>query len=380
MAELNFLLEHPLYLIILLFGITFLIQIYFYLFYFIRILFYNNEKHKSSEKKSISVIICARNEEKNLEENLPLVLKQDYPDYEVIVVNDCSEDESEFVLERLQKEHKHLKITTIKKDDKFIHTKKLALTIGIKAANNKTLLLTDADCKPESNQWIKQMQAGFYNQKNIVLGYGGYESQKSLLNNLIRFDTLFIAIQYFSYALAGKPYMGVGRNLAYNKKLFFENKGFAKHHQLESGDDDLFVNQVANKINTAVEISAKGKTQSKPETNLSNWFKQKKRHTTTGRLYKFGARWRLFLEQSSRFWYYILFILSLILFPEFYIYILAVFIFRSILQLIIFKVTMKKLDEKNLLLPSLFYDFILPWFSIAFIISNFFTTKNNKWR
>lgn len=380
MAELNFLLEHPLYFVLLLFGITFLIQIYFYLFYFSRILFYKKNKHRTTQKEPVSVIICARNEEKNLEKNLPSVLNQDYPDYEIIVVNDCSEDESEFVLERLQKKYKHLKVTTIKKDDKFIHNKKLALTVGIKAAQNETLLLTDADCKPESNKWIERMQSKFTGQKSLVLGYGGYKTRKSILNNLIRFDTLFIAIQYFSYAIAGKPYMGVGRNLAYKKSLFFKNKGFAKHHQLDSGDDDLFVNQVANKKNTAVEISSEAKTESEPETRFSDWFKQKKRHTTTGKLYRFGAKWRLFLEQSSRIFYYIFFILSLTLFTEFYLYILILFIFRSILQLTIFKVTMKKLKEKNLLLPSLFYDIVLPWFGIAFVISNFFTTKNNQWR
>ncbi|MGC9374834.1 MAG: glycosyltransferase [Bacteroidales bacterium] len=380
MAELNFLLQHPLYFVLLLFGITFLIQIYFYLFYFSRILFYKKNKHRTTQKEPVSVIICARNEEKNLEKNLPSVLNQDYPDYEVIVVNDCSEDESEFVLERFQKKYKHLKVTTIKKDDKFTHNKKLALTIGIKAAQNETLLFTDADCKPKSNKWIDRMQSKFTGQKTLVLGYGGYKNKKSILNNLIRFDTLFIAIQYFSYAIAGKPYMGVGRNLAYKKNLFFKNKGFAKHHQLDSGDDDLFVNQVATKKNTAVEISSEAKTESEPETRFSDWFKQKKRHTTTGKLYRFGTKWRLFLEHSSRILYYIFFILSLTLFTEFYLYILLIFIFRSIVQLIIFKVTMKKLKEKNLLLPSLFYDIVLPWFGIAFVISNFFTTKNKQWR
>jgi glycosyltransferase involved in cell wall biosynthesis len=379
-AELNFLLEHPLYFVLLFFGITLLIQIYFYLFYFLRLVFYKHNKYQSKEKRAVSVVICARNEEKNLEQNLPSVLSQNYPDYEVVVVNDCSEDESEFVLERLRKKHKHLKITTIKKDEKFIHNKKLALTVGIKAAKNEHILLTDADCKPASDQWIEQMQSRFYDQKSIVLGYGGYESRKSLLNNLIRFDTLFIAIQYFAYAIAGKPYMGVGRNLAYKKSLFFENKGFAGHHHLESGDDDLFVNQVAHKRNTAVEISSRGKTQSIAETRFSDWFKQKKRHTTTGKLYRFGDKWRLFLEQSSRSLYYILFILSLSLFTEFYLYILIAFIFRSILQLIIFKVTMKRVNEKNLLLPSLIYDIILPWFSIIFVVANIFTRKKSPWR
>lgn len=376
----NFLKENPYYLILILFGITFLIQVYFYLFYYARILFYKNNKNISTTKEPVSVIICARNEEKNLEKNLPLILSQDYPDYEVIVVNDCSEDESEFVLERLQKKHTHLKVTTIKQDDKFTHNKKLALTIGIKAAKNDILLLTDADCKPESEQWVNKMQSKFTDQKELVLGYGGYESKKGVLNNLIRFDTLFIALQYFTFALAGKPYMGVGRNLAYRKELFFKNKGFAGHHHLESGDDDLFVNQVSNKKNTAVAISPESVTWSEPESRFKAWFKQKKRHTTTGKLYRAQTKWRLFLEITSRFFYHILFVLSLILFQELYLYILALFTFRTILQLIIFKVTMKRLKEKNLLLPSLLYEIIMPYLGIAFVVANIFTTKNNSWR
>lgn len=379
-AIINFLLENPLYFILVLFGITFLIQIYYYLFYYSRILFYKNNKNISVKKEPVSVIICARNEEVNLEKNLPSILNQDYPDYEVIVVNDCSEDESEFVLERFQKKFKHLKVTTIKQDDKFTHNKKLALTIGIKAAKNEILLLTDADCKPESKHWIEKMQSKFNDQKEIVLGYGGYESKRGILNNLIRFDTLFIALQYFTFALAGKPYMGVGRNLAYKKSLFFKNKGFAGHHHLESGDDDLFVNQVANKKNTAVEISPESVTWSEAESRFSDWFKQKKRHITTGNLYRFKTKWRLFFEITSRFLYHILFILSLVLFQKLYLYILGIFIFRTILQLIIFKVAMKRLNEKNLLLPSLFYEIILPYFGIAFVVSNFFTTKNNQWK
>ncbi|MCB2197526.1 MAG: glycosyltransferase [Bacteroidetes bacterium] len=357
-----------------------LIQAYYYLIFYSRILFYKNHKDKKETQEPVSVIICARNEEVNLEKNLPSILTQDYPDYEVIVVNDCSEDETEFVLERFQKKYKHLKTTTIKQDEKFYHSKKLALTIGIKAAKNEFLLLTDADCIATSNQWIKQMQANFSDKKEIILGYGGYKREKKLINNLIRFDTLFIALQYLTFALSKRPYMGVGRNLAYRKSLFFKHKGFAQHNHIESGDDDLFVSQAATKRNTAIEISKESITRSKAEQSFRSWFKQKKRHISTSKLYKFGTKWRLFWENFSRVSFYILFVLSLVFFPSYYIYILGAFAFRMILQLIIFKVAIHKLDEKNLWLPSLLYDFFIPFLSFSFILANYFTSKRNKWK
>ncbi|MCD4834268.1 MAG: glycosyltransferase [Bacteroidales bacterium] len=380
MEYLSFVLENPIYIILIAFGLSLLIQLYFYLFYYSRVLFYRKKQTGNHEKEAVSVIICARNEEKNLEKYLPSILTQDYPNYEVIVVNDCSEDESEFVLERLQKKYKHLRTTTIKQDEKFYHSKKLALTIGIKAAKNDLLLLTDADCIADSNNWIEKMQENFTDKTEIVLGYGGYKREKKLINNLIRFDTLFIAIQYLTFALARKPYMGVGRNLAYRKSLFFKNKGFASHNHIESGDDDLFINQVANKKNTKIEISKESITRSDAESTFSAWFKQKKRHTSTGKLYRFGTKWRLFYENSSRVFYYVSFALSLIWFNEFYLYIIGAFAFRMILQLTIYKIAMRRLNERNLLLPSLLYDFLMPYLSFSFILVNYFTTKNNKWK
>ncbi len=380
MEYFNFVIAHPIYIILVAFGLSFLIQIYYYLVFYSRILFYKNNKNKTDIKEPVSVIICARNEEDNLKNNLPSILTQDYPDFEVIVVNDCSEDETEFLLERFQKQYKNLKTTTIKQDEKFYHNKKLALTIGIKAAKNELLLLTDADCMASSNKWIEKMQANFTEKTQIVLGYGGYKRDKKLINNLIRFDTLFIALQYFSFALAKRTYMGVGRNLAYRKSLFFKHKGFAKHNHIESGDDDLFVSQAATKQNTQIEISRESITRSESEPNFIAWFKQKKRHASTSKLYKFGTKWRLFWENFSRVGYYTLFILSLIFFQPFYLYIISIFGFRTILQLIIYKVAMKKLDEKNLWLPSLLYDFIMPFLSFSFILAHYFTSKRNKWK
>jgi len=376
----EFIANDPLILIPGLFGLMFLIQLFYYTFYYSRILFIKHVHPVTGINTPVSVIICARNEAENLTKNLPSILNQDYPDFEVIVVNDCSEDDSEFVLDRLQKQYKHLKVTTIKQDEKFIHSKKLALTIGIKAAKNEWLLLTDADCYAESTKWIERMQRKFNENADIVLGYGGFVQEKSFINYLIRFDALFIALQYFTFAMAGRPYMGVGRNLAYRKSVFFRNKGFANHHKLDSGDDDLFINEVATSTNTYYEISHESITRTIAKSTFSDWFKQKKRHTTTAKHYKTNTKIRLFFEPFSRISFYILFVLSLIWFSNYYPFIIGAFALRMILQLVIIKVALKHLKEKYLLLPSLLYDIILPFLGIAFYVSNIFSTKQIKWK
>jgi poly-beta-1,6-N-acetyl-D-glucosamine synthase len=325
------------------------------------------------------VIICARNEENNLRAFLPKVLEQVYPLYEVIVVNDCSWDNTKELLEELSQKYKHLKTTTIREDEKFRHGKKLAVTVGIKAASYEQLLLTDADCEPASENWLKEMQKNFSKEKELVLGYGGYFREKGILNNLIRYETMTIAMQYMGYALAGMPYMGVGRNLAYKRDLFFRNKGFANHLDIMSGDDDLFVQQVACKKNTTVQFSHDSHTRSIPEKTTGSWFSQKKRHLTTGWRYKGKIKFFLSLEVFTRYLLIASFIFLLI--NEFYTpYLIGLFLLRFLVFLTVIKFVMKRLNEKYLFIPSLFYDILLPLTNIAAIISNFAVSKRNKWK
>lgn len=365
-------------LMIVLFLISTLVQLFYYFFFYSRVPF-SKIKEIKTVVQPVSVVICARNEARNLEKNLPLVLNQDYPEYEVIVVNDCSEDDTAELLEDLGKKYARLKTTHIKKDAKFTHGKKLALTIGIKAASHEWLLLTDADCKPGSEKWISGMQKNFSNKTSVVLGYGAYSREKSLINNFIRFDTFFIAIQYFGFAMAGIPYMGIGRNLAYRKSLFFENKGFAAHRKLASGDDDLFINQVATAENTKVEFSFNTHTYSEAEKTFSAWLRQKKRHLTTGSHYNTGTKYLLAGELISRVLFYILFILLLINL-KFLIIILAAFFVRLSTMLTIYKIGMTRLKEVNLFVSSLFYDIFSPVINLSLVISNIISSPPPTWK
>ena len=258
-----------------LFGTVVLIQLFYWNYFYLATVLYSSTGKKDLTKP-VSVIICARNEADNLKKFLPSVLEQDYPSYEVIVVNDCSEDSSYDVLGELLIRYPHLKISSINKDPKFTHNKKFAQFIGIKAASNEILVFTDADCQPDSDKWLSLITSNFDEKTDITLGYGGYLKEKGLLNMYIRFDSMFIAMQYIGMALRGIPYMGVGRNLAYRRSLFFKNKGFGTHNHIISGDDDLFVNSVASKANTCVELRTGSFTRSVPSKTAPDFIKQKK--------------------------------------------------------------------------------------------------------
>lgn len=357
---------------------AYIIQWGYYLLVYIQLPLYRQPK-KRKVKKGTSVIICGRNESENLERFLPSLLEQDYPEFEVVVVNDSSTDETEDLLGRLAARYKHLRYTNIPDNDKFSHGKKLALTVGIKSARYDQLLLTDADCYPVSDGWIQKMVSNLTGEKKIVLGYGGYEKRRGILNVLIRYETVFTAIQYLSYAIRGKPYMGVGRNLAYRKSLFFENRGFARHYHLASGDDDLFVNETATGKNTAVEFSKESRTLSLPETSLRDWITQKQRHLSAGNHYRRISRIRLAGEMISRFLLYVSLVLICIYSPWKW-HILAAFGVLTAVKLLLFKLGMRRLNEKDLLLPSLLFDPLMPVTLGVIWFSNIFITKYQPWR
>lgn len=308
----------------------------------------------------VSVIICARNEEENLRNHLPYILEQNYSHFEVIIVNDCSIDATEEVIDQfIQKYPDKIKKVNIPESENYKHGKKMAIFIGIKHAKYEHLLFTDADCKPSSNLWIKEMIAQFSNDKQIVLGYGKYEAHPGLLNQLIRYDTLVIALQYFSFAIHKNPYMGVGRNLAYTKSLFFNNKGFANHYHLISGDDDLFVNETATSANTAICTDSKAFTISEPAKKFKHWVLQKSRHLTTAPLYKPKHRIALGWIYFSFILYYLSHLAVLCIFPHLYLFVISSFILKYIIQWVILSKAAKKFQEPKLAGMSFFLEILL---------------------
>lgn len=355
-----------------------LVQVIYYLFVFFKLVFWKR-KNVNETIEPLSVIICAKNEYENLKNNLPVILDQNYPDFEVIVVNDCSTDDSEMLLGELEQKYSKLRHTTIEPDKKFLHGKKLAVTIGMKSAKNSRLVFTDADCYPMSKDWLSEINKSYLINKQIVLAFGGYQKRKGLLNKIIRFDTLFVAMQYLGFALAGRPYMGVGRNMSYIKQLFFAGRGFASHYHILSGDDDLFINENADKENTAVVLSEGSFTESIPETTWRGWAKQKKRHLSTGKYYKFGDKFFLGLELLSRTLFYIT-LIGLFLLGVDPLILLAVYGLRLIILLLVFKLVMNKLRQKGFWLLTPLLDIILPIIHLFFIISNKLNIRKGKWK
>lgn len=275
---------------------------YYYRFWLAALRYKDTASTFNSAQQPVSVIVAARNEAQNLAAFLPSLLTQAYPDFEVIVVNDCSYDDSADVLKAMQAQYSHLKVLTIEEQPKYPTGKKFALTLGVKAAKNEVLLFTDADCQPNSRFWIDKMQRQYLGKTEIVLGRVQQAFQPGLLNALIRYDSHYTAIQFFGHAITRRAYMGSGGNMSYLRTLFFFHKGFVSHIKHHSGDDSLFVNAAATEANVRVCLDPDTFVTTTPMTSWKALFRQKSRHLSSSKFYKsIDKFWMGFV--STLHWY-----------------------------------------------------------------------------
>ncbi len=350
-----------------------LIQIFYFVFFFFRLAFHKEQKIDSQSLPPISIIVAARSEAHNLVEFLPYLFEQNYPEFEVVVVNDRSWDDTKEILKAFQLKYSNLHVVNIEETNHKSNGKKMAVTLGIKGAKYEHLALTDADCKPVSQNWLMSIGMKFQNtDTKIVLGYSPFKKEKGFLNSLIRFDGFWVALQYLSFAKAGKPYMGVGRNLAYTKNDFFKIGGFKKHYNLKSGDDDLFVNEIANHRNTAVVLNEDSHVQTLPKTTWEHWSVQKKRHFTTAPLYKFSHRFWLSLWPLSLGLFYISVVLLLVL-NKFLLITLVLLAVRTLFLILTFTRAGKWLGQKDIVWLAFFYEGLF-----LFIYPFLYLTGNNR--
>lgn len=352
------------------FCLIILTQLFYYFYFFLRLARYQPGERASHEERPVSVIVCARNEADNILKNLPGILVQNYrTTHEVVLVNDNSSDETKFLVDELRKTFRNLMPIELTQEAKHIAGKKFPLSMGIKSAKYETLLLTDADCVPASENWIRCMQHAYSNDTEIVLGYGAYRKRAGILNKIIRFETFHSALQYFSYALAGIPYMGVGRNLSYRRDVFFRNKGFSSINQVPGGDDDLFINQVANKNNTSIVIDHESHTLSEPKKTWAEWFNQKTRHYSTAKFYQSKHKLLLGIYSATQFLTFPFFITSLLFFNWWLA--LCVFMLRAIVQGFVYRKTMQRLNEADLWPAFLLLDIWMCFYYLLFLPSLF---------
>lgn len=358
------------------FIVMLVIQLCIHWLRFSKLAFYKNKVRPKldDELEPVSVVVCARDSYDQLTELIPALLSQHYPQFEVVIVNDCSEDETEEYLKDLERREPRIKCVQLRQHLNFFNGKKFPLSMGIKSASYDLMVLTDADCLPNSEEWLRSMVSRYDRDTEVVIGYPRYRAANRLTNRLIRFDSLQVGMLYLSAALAGHPSMGIGKNLSYRKQLFFRNKGFTSHYTMPAGDDDVFISQVATKKNTKVCIDAENGIVATPTSSFWSWVRQRCNKYSTIKLMRSDTRAMMALHYWSQFLFYGCFVALFFLSPAFAIAIeipyyayyfpvlVVLFLLRYLTQMIIYRGASRRLGEHGLLPGLILWD---AFFAIA---------------
>ncbi|OIQ16263.1 MAG: glycosyl transferase family 2 [Flavobacterium sp. MedPE-SWcel] len=358
-------------------GIT-VIQLFYYLGVFGKFSFAKSQT-TTSKKIPVSVIVCAKNEAEKVTELVPLLAAQNYSDFEIVLIDNASSDGTLDIFEKFEQTYKNIKLVTVENNEAFWGNKKYALTLGIKAASKEYLLFTDADCLPTSKDWIAQMSSQFTLNKTITLGYSSYEKIKnSFLNKIIRFDAVLIATQYFAWAKSGHPYTGNGRNLAYKKEEFFKVNGYIDHMNIRIGEDSLFINQTANKENTAICFTPDSFTQYQAKKTFKSWFKLKRKQDFSSNFFRPFDKLQLKLYNLSQLLFLVLAVTLLALQYNWKV-LVPIIVIRYIVAWLTFGYSAAKLEEKDTTYWFPFIEIILIFTRVNVLFTNMFS-KPVHWK
>lgn len=369
-------LSDPLHLILaLVFATMALVQLFYFWVFFSRLAFYK-VGGDFKETPPVSVVITASNQYRALRDNLPALFEQDYPDFEVVVVNDNSDDDTDELLKSFSDKYPQLRVVELTQSLNWFRGRKFPLSLGLKSAGSEILILTDADCRPAGNQWLHNIVSAYRGKTSVVLGYATWKTNSSI-NKWLRFTAFYDALMYLSMAAAGLPFKGIGKNLSYLKSLFYAHKGFSSHYTIDAGDDELFVNRAATRKNTTIVPAPGAQVYSTKPVSFISWLKLERTRLSIRRFFRFKHRIMIQVFNLSNFIFFAMFIvlLTMDIAP---LAVLAVFLLRFISQMVIFGLSQKHLAEKKLLLLS-------PLFEVFLILIDFFIwlllifTKKNKW-
>jgi poly-beta-1,6-N-acetyl-D-glucosamine synthase len=351
------------------------IQLAYHWFFFSRLAFFKPTT-APAEKLPVSVIIVVHNQYQLIRQNLPELLGQDYPDFEVLVVDDTSDDGSDEVLEKLAETFSNLRVVKLTQSLNWFKGRKFPLSLGIKSASHEFLLLTDIRFRPEGKNWISQMVAAYTPDTAIALGYATFNTT-SKINKWLRFMAFYDGMLYLSMALSGMPFKGIGPNLSYRKSLFYRHKGFSSHYVINAGDDELFVNKAATRKNTEIRISADSQVKCTKPMTFIQWLENEKTRLAIRRFFKPGHRMMISLFSATTLFFYALFAAMLVIHVQLPV-IIGIFLIRLLSQLVIFGLIQKKLSEKKLLWVTPIFDLALSLIDLAIWLRMLFT-KKSKW-
>ena len=358
------------------FVLTFLIQLFYQILMTVFTLS-GKRKEKPVEYPSISIIVPSRNYEDNLRELIPSLLEQDYPDFEVVVVDDCSSDGTEWYLAGLKLESDKLKTSRIIQETDFPNA--LVITIGVRAASKEWLIFLNPLCRIGSKGWLKTFATGIHSETEAIFGFVKYSNLEGSMQKFFRYENFNSFMLFGSARYLGIPMPVSDVNMAYKREDFLNRKGFAAVLDARFSENELYINKISDRKNSTFLFDRSSVVSFTGDTDWQDGMNFKKKQLLIKKKFTPGQKFFLSVNTISRIAFDLIMVALLVLSPWRF-WIAGIWLFKIIDELIWGMVAQKRIGEKNLFPGLLVLRSIVPYVNGYLSFIQLFRRKNRKWK
>ena len=343
------------------------VQLYYYIFVYGRIPGYKNNRRSAvlDAEPPVSVVVPLFSEDYSfVEERLPLMLAQSYPDFEVVIVYVGHDSDFYEDLVRLKQSFPQIVTTKIHLDPRFPISRKMALNVGIKSAHYECMVFTSTDAVPQTDRWLSLMAKGF-TRGEIVVGYCGVERKKGFSNYMMRAWRMMHSADWLARAVRRRAYRGTLHNFGFTKRIYFGANGFS-HLNMNIGEDDLFMQKVMTRDNVSVILSPRASLREKTWGGMGWWMSQLRYYGSAFRFYPQTVRNYIQWELGSRSLFFLMVVCAAAVMPfEFKIAALALLVIRFLIVAIEVRRIARRLGESGMMGRYFVYDLLSPLWALA---------------
>ncbi len=368
---------HPVdWALLLLFLLLFVLYVGYLLVFILRVTL--QKSSPAGKIHPMSLLITFRNEEANLKDNLPSLFENGNNAYEVVAVDNCSQDNSLDVLTSLKNEHPNLRISSLRQFT--FHSDKMAHNIALKAACHDWVTVIPPSINVTGKEWLREISSRLDTDNQVSVGYSNIAPKSSFFNLLFRCELFFQQLKSFGFIVNRLPFVISQENVVFNKQQYFNVGGFRGKINEPFAKLELVINSFIRKAPVSLILTKETAVYRKEDITWKDYVELLKKEEIVRKHLPPGIRFLLILYE----WIFLLFapiaVVLLVRIPEIWPVVTSMVICLIFCYLLIIKKLLLRLQEFKLFLPSFLIALILPYIKLMFRIRYIRYGRRKEWK
>ena len=355
---------------------VFIIQMYFLLGVYLKLAWHKKENFNPAPHQ-VTIMLSLRNEEERIREMMTKFTELPFEDYQVMVINEVSEDNTLEILNVLAETNPRIKVTSLSQETRFME--KQAINIGLKGAQSPWIVQLPPTTGSISQEWLTKLTGLLDKDTDAVIGYTNVERNKGFRNLLCRMERFHQFMLSGSWILAGMPFVFSENNVLFNKSMYFDTLGFRQKLNRNFANLELIFNENFKPNRIKVSTHADLSVREQVEDDRGDHLKLIKKAVQIRKTLNWSKKFTLFLDDFTKIALTGLTISLLIILTEYWITFTFMLVIYYILLLIIVIKLLNRLKERKIFVSSFAYILIKPIINWWFFWSTYLIHRRNRW-